>query len=71
MRYSFIRTFERDRAVSPDELDLLVELASRDEVIDDDDERHVVGRIFRRFRRDALSPEEWGDIERFKRRLGV
>ena len=71
MRYSFLRTFERDRAVSNDELDLLAELAIRDEIIDDDDERIAVDRILRRFRRDSMPPEEWGDIERFRHRLGI
>ena len=70
MRYSFMRTFERDRAVSSDELSLLAELVQQDRVVDDD-ERPVVSRILRRFRRDTVAPEEWNDIERFKRRLGV
>lgn len=70
MRYSFIRTFERDRAVSAEELSFIAELATRD-VIVDEDERSVVSRILNRFRRDHIRPEEWSDLERFKRRVGV
>jgi hypothetical protein len=67
---TFLRTLARDRAIDADEFDFIAQLAELDRVVDED-ERTMLDRIFRRIRRDAVPPEVWQDMERFKRRVGV
>ena len=68
--YAFLDVFAKDRAIDPDELALIEQVARRDDVADDD-ERLYLGRVFRRIQRWMVAPEVWDEIQHFQRRHGV
>ena len=68
--YAFFDVFARDRAIDPDELALIEQLARRGDVADDDERLHL-GRVFRRIQRWMVAPEVWDEIQHFQRRHGM
>lgn len=70
MALASVRIFADDGALDLSELDQLVALALRDGAMDDD-ERHVLGNVFRQIERDALAPELRARIDEVRARFGL
>lgn len=65
MQYSFLHVFANDRTIDSKEFAMLEKLALSDARVDDD-ERTILARIFSRVTEQAVSPDVWKDICRFK-----
>lgn len=70
VKYSFLHTFAEDGHLEKSELALLEAIALRDHKVDEQ-ERAVLATIFSRVSPDAVSPEVWVELERFKERFGI
>ncbi len=70
MQYSFLVAFANDGTIDADELAFIQRLALEDGVVDED-ERHVLGRIFSRVGPDMVTPEVWAEIRSFCDRFGI
>jgi hypothetical protein len=65
MQYSFLHVFANDRTIDSEELAMLEKLALSDAKVDDE-ERAVLSRIFARVNEDAVTPDVWNEVCRFK-----
>ena len=70
MQYSFLRVFANDDTIDDGELGMLMRLALRDGVVDED-ERKALSTIFSRVSAQSVSPEVWESICRFKDQHGI
>ena len=68
--YSFLVEFANDGTLDEAELQRFKELALSDGVVDEE-EKHVLGKVFARVSQEKVTPKIWAEIQSFRAAHGI
>jgi hypothetical protein len=68
--YSFLVAFANDGTLDDSELQRFKELALADGIVDDE-EKHVLRKVFARVSQEKVTPEIWTEIQAFRAAHGI
>ena len=68
--YALFQVFENDSTIDAQELETIKKLALEDAVVDEN-EKHVLRRVFGRVTQDMVEPQVWLLMSGFRKRHGI